>query len=601
MAEDANPAASRINSVPRNTPSADAAPNASTSPHTERDEQADVKPENALAATASENPESPVTEAAKPEPPAGTQEQETDESGVAVEETAEVAAPTGDGANGTPSASKKSSNGKRKSTGGVDSKGKKLNKKKSAARITHLDAKPGEYYTARLKSYAPWPSIICDEEMLPPSLLSTRPVTTKQKDGTYKEAYSDGGKRVHERTFPIMFLYTNEFAWIPNTDLTPLDPESCKDVNEKGKTKSLVEAYRVAAENHDLQYFKDMLADHQRALEQDQEEREARAAAKAAKQEKKKRKSMDVTDEQEDETADVGTEKRKSTKKRKKDVESDAESDKYFGGKDTLANGDSFCFWSHTSQPAKTPKTATKLKLTTPKTPATGESGKKTSAKPAKTKVTSAKKAKKEAKATSDGDTAEVSKESEVEKPLNPQEAKLKKEKEVLYLRHKLQKGFLTRDQAPKAEEMASMSNFIQKLESYADLEVSIIRTTKINKVLKAIIKLNSIPKDEEFNFRRRSINILNKWTTLLDSDIPPAREKEEQEPKPKAKANGHKQVNGQKMEDATDANDGAAVGATTQADEDEIMPDAPEVKTPADGEKSGSLLAKGEAEAMEV
>lgn len=49
MAEDANPAASRINSVPRNTPSADAAPNASTSPHTERDEQADVKPENALA------------------------------------------------------------------------------------------------------------------------------------------------------------------------------------------------------------------------------------------------------------------------------------------------------------------------------------------------------------------------------------------------------------------------------------------------------------------------------------------------------------------------------------------------------------------------
>ncbi|KAG5300977.1 PWWP domain-containing protein [Histoplasma ohiense] len=582
MAEDANPAASRINSAPRNTPSADAAPNDSASPHTERDEQADVKPENALAgtkATASENPGSPVTEAAKLEPPAGKQEQETDESGVAVEETAEVAAPTGDGANGTPSASKKSSNGKRKSTGGVDSKGKKLNKKKSAARITHLDAKPGEYYTARLKSYAPWPSIICDEEMLPPSLLSTRPVTTKQKDGTYKEAYSDGGKRVHERTFPIMFLYTNEFAWIPNTDLTPLDPESCKDVNEKGKTKSLVEAYRVAAENHDLQYFKDMLADHQRALEQDQEEREARAAAKAAKQEKKKRKSIDVADEQEDEAADVETEKRKSTKKRKKDVESDAESDK----------------------PAKTPKTATKLKLTTPKTPATGESGKKTSAKPSKTKVTSAKKAKKEAKATSDGDTAEASKESEVEKPLNPQEAKLKKEKEVLYLRHKLQKGFLTRDQAPKAEEMASMSNFIQKLESYADLEVSIIRTTKINKVLKAIIKLNSIPKDEEFNFRRRSINILNKWTTLLDSDIPPAREKEEQEPKPKPKANGHKQVNGQKMEEATDANDSAAVGATTQADEDEIMPDAPEVKTPADGEKSGSLLAKGEAEAMEV
>lgn len=170
-----------------------------------------------IDAAASEKPEPLATDAtaepAKPSEPDETQEEEEqgkDESGAPADEKAEASAPTGDGANGTPAAPKRSSNGKRKSTGGADSKGKKLNRKKSSARITHLDAKPGEYYTARLKSYAPWPSIICDEEMLPPTLLSTRPVTTKQKDGTYKEAYSDGGKRVHERTFPIMFLYTNE-------------------------------------------------------------------------------------------------------------------------------------------------------------------------------------------------------------------------------------------------------------------------------------------------------------------------------------------------------------------------------------------------------
>ncbi|PGG97023.1 hypothetical protein GX51_07522 [Blastomyces parvus] len=589
MAEDANPAASRGDSVPETTPSAVAAPITPGSPRPEKDEQAaDVKPEDASAETdaaPSEIPEPAATdaptEADKPEPAAETQEEKKDESGAPAEETAEAAAPSADGANGTPAASKKSSAGKRKSTAG-DSRGKKLNKKKSVARITHLDAKPGEYYIARLKSYPPWPSIICDEEMLPDSLLSTRPVTTKQVDGTYREDYSDGGKRVHDRTFPIMFLYTNEFAWIPNTDLTPLDPESCKDVNEKGKTKGLVEAYRVAAENHDLQYFKDMLADHQRALEQDQEEREARAAAKAAKQEKKKRKSMDVADDQEEEAADTGAEKRKSTKKRKKDVETDAESDK----------------------PAKTPKTATKLKLTTPKTPATGEPGKKAAAKPAKPKATSAKKSKKETKTTSDEDATETPKEPEVEKPLDPQEAKLKKEKEVLYLRHKLQKGFLTRDQAPKEEEMASMSSFIQKLESYVDLEVSIIRTTKINKVLKAIIKLNSIPKDEEFNFRGRSINILNKWKTLLDSDIPPPKGKEEQEPESKPKANGHKQVNGRNTEEAAEGDDEAAGGTTStpRADEDEPMPDAPaETGTKADGEKSGSSPTKGEAEAVEA
>lgn len=114
-------------------------------------------------------------------------------------------------ANGTPATSKRPHNGKRKSSSGVpEHKTKKLNKKKSLPKITHLDAQPGEYYFARLKSYPPWPAIICDEGMLPQSLLSTRPVTTKQEDGTYKEAYDDGGKRVHDRTFPIMFLHTNE-------------------------------------------------------------------------------------------------------------------------------------------------------------------------------------------------------------------------------------------------------------------------------------------------------------------------------------------------------------------------------------------------------
>jgi len=110
---------------------------------------------------------------------------------------------------GTPA--RKASNGKRKSTGGVpEHKSKKLSKKKSMPKMTNLDAKPGEYYFARLKSYPPWPSIICDEEMLPNSLIQTRPVTTKKADGAYREAYADGGKKVAERTFPIMFLHTNE-------------------------------------------------------------------------------------------------------------------------------------------------------------------------------------------------------------------------------------------------------------------------------------------------------------------------------------------------------------------------------------------------------
>lgn len=109
----------------------------------------------------------------------------------------------------TPASTKKAANGssKKKSAGVPEHKTKKLNKKKSKPAITQLDAQPGEYYLARMKGHAPWPSVICDEEMLPRSLIDTRPVTTKQPDGTFrKPEYADEGKRAYERTFPIMFL-----------------------------------------------------------------------------------------------------------------------------------------------------------------------------------------------------------------------------------------------------------------------------------------------------------------------------------------------------------------------------------------------------------
>lgn len=99
---------------------------------------------------------------------------------------------------------------KRKSTGGVpEHKGKKLNKKKSMPNL-RLDCKPGEYYWARLKGYPPWPSIICDEEMLPETLLGSRPVSTNRADGSLRDDFKEGGKNAKERTFPIMFLSTNE-------------------------------------------------------------------------------------------------------------------------------------------------------------------------------------------------------------------------------------------------------------------------------------------------------------------------------------------------------------------------------------------------------
>lgn len=97
---------------------------------------------------------------------------------------------------------------RRKSAG--DAKAKKLNKKASKAKILHVDAKPGEHYFAKLKGFPPWPVIIAEEDMLPHSMLSTRPVTAARPDGTYREDFADGGKRIQDRTFPVMYLHTNE-------------------------------------------------------------------------------------------------------------------------------------------------------------------------------------------------------------------------------------------------------------------------------------------------------------------------------------------------------------------------------------------------------
>ena len=117
----------------------------------------------------------------------------------------------------------------------------------------------------------------------------------------------------------------SDSAWIPNTDLNPLSPDDCKEVNEKGKSKSLLAAYEVASEGHNLEYFKEMLAEHANAMAEEEERKAALAAEKAAKADKKKRKSEPKA-ESEDvdmDDADDSAEVKKSAKKRKKVAESD--------------------------------------------------------------------------------------------------------------------------------------------------------------------------------------------------------------------------------------------------------------------------------------
>lgn len=63
------------------------------------------------------------------------------------------------------------------------------------------------------------------------------------------------------------------------------------------------------------------------------------------------------------------------------------------------------------------------------------------------------------------------------------------------------------------------MSDYLKQLEAHGDLEAEVIKKTKVHKVLKAIIKLGSIPKEEEFNFKKRSSDLLGKWGGALAAD----------------------------------------------------------------------------------
>jgi hypothetical protein len=98
----------------------------------------------------------------------------------------------------------------------------------------------------------------------------------------------------------------------------------------------LWEAYQIAAEGHDLAHFKQVLASHEAAMQEDLEQREQKVQDKKEKAEKSaKRKStaavesedVDMEDAGDDASAPAGK-KAKATKKRKKSDESDGENDK---------------------------------------------------------------------------------------------------------------------------------------------------------------------------------------------------------------------------------------------------------------------------------
>ena len=85
-------------------------------------------------------------------------------------------------------------------------------------------------------------------------------------------------------------------------------------------------------------------------------------------------------------------------------------------------------------------------------------------------------------------------------------------------MRHKLQKGLLTKGQPPKEENIHEMSSYLTKLEGLGSPPSSAISETKICKILKCIKKLEEIPRDDELHIKKRAENLFDKWKPILDA-----------------------------------------------------------------------------------
>jgi hypothetical protein len=121
----------------------------------------------------------------------------------------------------------------------------------------------------------------------------------------------------------LIFGYTS--SWIPNTDLVDLDFETVGNVTSNMR-KDLASAHLLAAERHDLDYFKEILKNFMEARAAELEAKEAAKAAKKAVKSKRKSKAADVEEdvempdvapEADSEGMEVVDSEKKNKKKRK--------------------------------------------------------------------------------------------------------------------------------------------------------------------------------------------------------------------------------------------------------------------------------------------
>ena len=88
--------------------------------------------------------------------------------------------------------------------------------------------------------------------------------------------------------------------------------------------------------------------------------------------------------------------------------------------------------------------------------------------------------------------------------------------KKVKEWRHKVQKAFLGKDNTINPEDMPSADATFKVVEEYDGMTAEHLRTTKIGKVMKRVMQLSEIPRDDEFHFKDRAEKLCAKWGAIM-------------------------------------------------------------------------------------
>lgn len=159
-------------------------------------------------------------------------------------------------------------------------------------------------------------------------------------------------------------------------------------------------------------------------------------------------------------------------------------------------------------------------------------------------------------------------------------------EAKVRSWRHELQRIFLSPEPA-KADAMPKADAQIKVIEADDDVSAESITLSKVNKVLKRIIGLETIPEDEKYKIRERSQALYDRFEKILAETSEKDGEK---------KTNGEeKKENGEKKPEEEQKDDAEVAQATEDTEKKDQTLEKSEDKKEESDEKSGEAEKKEE------